>query len=429
MECTPRNSRSLILRCRPHRRCAGLPGTPEMPCNHSGGFGNPKIMGSTALETTVPRSRAASTRIPQLDALRGFFLVWMTLTHLPTRASAYSNQIIGYVSAAEGFILLAAVLNGRIQRHATQKYGPALARTKLWRRVLRIYSYHLVLLGVAFGLCGIAAVYLHAVPLQYLLDFYIAKPKTALAAAPLLLCNPPLLDILPIYIVFMLLTPAILWAAEKRGWLPVLSASACVWLLAQCNLRAWLYSLLAKAAFPIPLNEMGAFDWFGWQLLWVSGLALGNMKIPARWPNWVCVLCGAVAIMLFICRHSAFDALTGPALFDLLVDKWKLAILRLVDAAALGVLLLRFGSPLADSWFGRRLAVLGQASLEVFSAHVVLCLVFLGVGGGPDAHFTPWQDASILVITLLILSAVAARTAQRKRIAAANAGGNSGTSR
>ena len=103
---------------------------------------------------------------PQLDSLRGFLLVWMTLTHLPTRVSAHSNQVVGYVSAAEGFILLAAVLTGQIQRGAKEKYGLVAAQNKLLQRAIRIYSYHLVLLGIAFGLCGPAAVYLHRVPLQ-----------------------------------------------------------------------------------------------------------------------------------------------------------------------------------------------------------------------------------------------------------------------
>src|SRR5213082_2065217 len=92
---------------------------PSLSWNRDVGFGNLKVVESVALEPLEPivapiahRTR----RIPQLDALRGFLLVWMTLTHLPTRVSAYSNQVVGYVSAAEGFILLAAVLTGQIQR-------------------------------------------------------------------------------------------------------------------------------------------------------------------------------------------------------------------------------------------------------------------------------------------------------------------------
>jgi hypothetical protein len=253
-------------------------------------------------------------------------------------------------------------------------------------------------------------------PLHYLLDFFITKPTTALVAAPLLLYNPPLLDILPVYIILMLLTPAFLWAAEKRGWIPVLSVSACIWLLAQWNLRGWIHSALTHWGFPIPLNEMGAFDVFGWQFLWILGLAVGEARIPKYWPKWVLISCSAIAAILFVFRHTAFDALTGPGMFDLLVDKWKLGILRLIDASALGVLLLRFGSPLADSPLGGKLAVLGRASLEAFSAHLVFCFLFLGIGQGPNAHFTPWQDAGIIAVTLGGMYVVARGVERRRKV-------------
>ena len=45
-------------------------------------------------------------RLKELDALRGFMLVWITFTHLPTALSTYVNQPFGFVSAAEGFIFL-----------------------------------------------------------------------------------------------------------------------------------------------------------------------------------------------------------------------------------------------------------------------------------------------------------------------------------
>ena len=344
-------------------------------------------------------------RLPQLDTLRGFLLVWMTLTHLPTRVSAYSNQMVGYVSAAEGFILLAAILVGRIQQGAAEKFGAPAARWNLWRRALRIYRYHLVLLGFAFSAGGAAAAYFHRVPLQNLLDFFLQHPAQALIAAPVLLYNPPLLDILPMYIVFMLFTPLILWMAERRGWRPVLIGSGAIWLLAQFGLRGWIYAAAAHLGFSIPLNEMGAFDWFGWQFLWTAGLCLGSARWSSlfsktRIPSWVVWLCATLAVVLFACRHTGFDVLTGPTLFDALVDKWKLGIFRLIDAAAIGILLVKFGSPLAENWLGKRLATMGRASLEVFSAHLVFCFVFLGLGSGPDAQFAWWQDGIILAVTM-----------------------------
>ena len=49
-------------------------------------------------------------RRPEIDALRGAFLVWMTLTHLPTHLSDLVNEPFGFVSSAEGFVFLSAHL-------------------------------------------------------------------------------------------------------------------------------------------------------------------------------------------------------------------------------------------------------------------------------------------------------------------------------
>ncbi len=49
---------------------------------------------------------AIKPRLLGPDILRGFLLLWMTLTHMPTLASVVSNQTFGFVSGAEGFIFL-----------------------------------------------------------------------------------------------------------------------------------------------------------------------------------------------------------------------------------------------------------------------------------------------------------------------------------
>ena len=46
----------------------------------------------------------------ELDALRGVFLLLMAGTHLPTAVNAAANQPLGFASAAEGFVFLAAFL-------------------------------------------------------------------------------------------------------------------------------------------------------------------------------------------------------------------------------------------------------------------------------------------------------------------------------
>ena len=53
-------------------------------------------------------------RRPEIDALRGVFLVWMTLAHLPTHLSDFVDEPFGFVSSAEGFVFLSALLVARL---------------------------------------------------------------------------------------------------------------------------------------------------------------------------------------------------------------------------------------------------------------------------------------------------------------------------
>src|SRR5471032_848032 len=156
-------------------------------------------------------------RRPELDALRGLFLVWMTLTHLPTRFADFVNQPLGFVSSAEGFVFISALLVGRLYiRDLVQ--NPANVRAKLWKRSFKIYGYHLLMLALAFTVVAGFAVHSNKVALTNLLNFYLVHPVVDIAGSVLLLYCPPLLDILPMYVTFLFFTPALLSAAVKVGW-------------------------------------------------------------------------------------------------------------------------------------------------------------------------------------------------------------------
>src|ERR1700753_1135420 len=117
--------------------------------------------------------------MPELDALRGLFLVWMTFTHMPTRFSDYVNQPFGFVSSAEGFVFLSALLVSRVYL-GDARGGESGLRAKLWRRTLKIYGYHLLMLAFAFTAAAAFAARTHRPALYNLLYFFLAPPGTAL---------------------------------------------------------------------------------------------------------------------------------------------------------------------------------------------------------------------------------------------------------
>jgi hypothetical protein len=88
--------------------------------------------------------------------------------------------------------------------------------------------------------------------------------------------------------------------------------------------------------------------------------------------------------------------------------------LRLVNATAIGILLVRFGPSVGGSRLAEKMAVLGRASLEVFAAHLIFCFFFLGIGNGPDTHFPLWGDLAIAGITISGLFAVASTVGRSK---------------
>jgi hypothetical protein len=339
----------------------------------------------------------------ELDAARGLMLVWITLTHLPTNASTYVNQPFGFVSAAEGFIFLSALFTGRIYFRLAQHDGYQAMERRLWSRTVRLYCYHALLLTFAFLVAVPIAERGDRPGLHNLLDFYfMAGPKRAVIEAFLLIYRPPLLDILPMYIIFLMFTSAALLLARKIGWKPILWTGFSLWALAQFGLRADAYKVAAKVIpAHIPLNEMGAFDLWAWQFLWIVGVWLGvrwaqnNLPIE-KWAKRAVIPAVVIAAVCFVLRRAIEHGLRlGPTEF--LFDKWHLGPLRLVDFAAVAALLVVTQS-LCKFLAVRPLVLMGQSSLQVFCVHLLFCFAGLTLLGNAS-RISGWRQAELLTAT------------------------------
>jgi hypothetical protein len=358
--------------------------------------------------------------MPELDALRGLFLVWMTFTHMPTRFSDYVNQPFGFVSSAEGFVFLSALLVSRVYLRDARE-DEARLRTKLWRRTLKIYSYHLLMLAFAFTAAAAFAARTHRPALYNLLNFYLAHRLIAIIGSVLLIYCPPLLDILPMYVIFLFLTPMVLMAAVRHGWRRVLGVSGLFWLAAQFGLRDVVHQAMVYVThLPIPLQETGAFNLFAWQGVWVVGLWLGAKSVDgemplARVPGYAVAVCGAICTFFFEVRHGWLGSHLTQEKLGIQVDKWQIGPMRLINLAAVLVVCYWLRRYLVRLIAREPFLTLGKASLQVFCAHVIFVFAGLALLYGDIPQLHGFRAYGMLVLTFTGLFLIAAREVRLRK--------------
>src|SRR6266581_975772 len=183
-------------------------------------------------------------------------LTLMTLGHLPTGFSEYTGQLFGFISDAEGFVFLSAFLVGWIYVARAHKDGIPAMRHAVWRRALTLYACQVGLLLFLLTVVAPIGAAKGQPAITNLVSFFNREPLTALSSGLVLLYDPALLDILPLYVLFMLATPAVLTLSLRRGWAPILGFSFGLWLLAQFGVGQAIYQTLASATrFDMPYAQ------------------------------------------------------------------------------------------------------------------------------------------------------------------------------
>ena len=355
-------------------------------------------------------------------------LVLMTITHIPTRFSNPLGQPLGFVSAAEGFVMLSGFVAGLVYTQRQLRDGHAVMRDAFFKRALKLYVCQAALLVFLLGVVGLVGVAMHQPAITDLVSFFLDNPLTALFSGLLLLYNPPLLDILPMYVLFMILSPLLLLHASRHGWSAIVIVSGLVWLAAQFGLSQAGYDALVRfTGMPVPFRETGAFEMLAWQFMWVVGLWVGSSHGAGRpaqpdpFPIWAVRVALLYALVHFVWRHAIGQApFPHDPQLSLLYDKWQLGPLRVINFLCLMLLAMHYGPALARRLPRVRvLEQLGQQSLPVFCAHLVLAMLTLVVFGAIDPK-RPWSiDLALLIGCFGVLYLVARISAQVDRKAAA----------
>jgi hypothetical protein len=358
-----------------------------------------------------------------VDAVRGLCFVFMTLDHFPgnplRRFSNPNFGLFGFFTAALGFVFLSGLISGRVYERSRVTAGFRSMTARVLRRVRAIYATQVLLyaalaLGVALALPGAD---------RWSLDAFQHDPLRGALLSFSLLYEPGYLGILPMYCLFLLATPLLLWQFDRgRAWV-VLAGSAALWLAAGL--------LIALPSNPDGI-DFGAFDPFSYQILFVVGLALGAGhvsidRVPPRVVHGLFAAALAAAVIFFLVRlQYAFGGPASP-IVDRLGEAFsimQLGPLRLLNFAVFGFVVyvaarrVRWGSVQASGF--RWLAFVGRHPLPVFGWSILVTYAAVAILSGGTSWPVGLLGALVAVASLTIPAALHAAV-QRRRIHAAPA--------
>jgi hypothetical protein len=365
---------------------------------------------------------ANGSRVVALDALRGLLVVLMALNHVPTNIEGFTNHPLGFVSSAEGFMFLSGLIGGFVFVRKLSQDGLAVAGTACWRRAATIYGYHAAAFLLVFAWIGCFALANDGVFPGNTPSLMAEQPGTAIWSGLLLLYQPSLFDVLPIYFLMLIALPGILVALQRGYRAFVLAASLGLW--------AYTNWAVPQAPYATTWVHWGVFNLGAWQLLFVVGAVFGHawargLKPLTSPPRWL-VLCAVTFVTwCFGVRHAFLPP--GPLghSLDWLTNKNNLAPLRLLDASVLFYLVYLATARWPRAFHWQPLAFLGRHALPVFAAHILVAY-FINAFPETFAQTTPERWCSTILM-LLSLFAVASlhgfflagrrRSAQSKQLA------------
>jgi hypothetical protein len=340
----------------------------------------------------LPAAPAATERDLRLDLFRGIALWLIFLDHIPENVvNWFTIRNYGFSDATEIFIFISGYTAAFVYGRAMRERGYLIASARILRRAWQIYVAHIFLFTIFMAeIAYVAATFdnpLYAEEMN-ILDF-LKQPDVTIFQALLLKFKPVNMDVLPLYIVLLLLFPP---ALAMLMWQPAFALAA----------SALLYVLTWSFDWNLPAYPNGVwfFNPFAWQLLFVFGAwcALGGAKRLAPVLRSRAILAVAIAYLVFafIITLTWYVEPLGRLVPNWLsewmypIDKTNLDVLRFAHFLALAAVTVRFVPrdwPVLKSPILQPAIRCGQHSLEIFCLGVFLAFagqfIISEYSGGP----------------------------------------------
>jgi hypothetical protein len=328
----------------------------------------------------------------RLDLFRGLALWLIFLDHIPTNIVSWVTiRNYGFSDAAEIFIFISGYTAAFVYGKAMRERGFGIAGARILRRAWQIYVAHIFLFMIYIAeIAYVTSSFENPLFAEEMnaLDF-LKQPDVTIVQALLLKFKPANMDVLPLYIVLLILFPPILWLLIRNATLALATSVG-------------LYALAWEFGWNLPSYPTGHwwFNPFSWQLLFVFGAwcALGGADRLNRVLRSKITLAIAIAYLVFafgivMTWHFPRLAFLVPrAMTEWMypIDKVNLDVLRFAHFLALAAVTVFFVKAdwpgLNSRWF-KPAILCGRHSLEVFclgvflafAAHFVMVEIYGGL--------------------------------------------------
>jgi len=314
----------------------------------------------------------------RLDLFRGMGLWMIFLDHIPDDVVAWLTlKNYGFSDAAEFFVFISGYLAGFIYAPIIRG-GQFIAATKrLLTRAWQMYVAH-IMLFLVFTAQIARTVRRFDNPMytdEFNVHTFLEHPDILIGQALTLRYKPVDLDVLPLYISLVALSPLVLWCMVRRpNW--TLLGSVLVYIGA----RVFDWNLASY-----PPGTHWYFNPFAWQLMFffaawcgAGGVAKLQGLIQSRVAQAVAVAWIAFALLIVMTWHSPFlESLIPKWMIKVIypIDKTDLDMLRFTHFLALALLVARYfprkSEILSSKWL-RPMILCGQHSLPIFCFGVFL---------------------------------------------------------
>jgi hypothetical protein len=367
-------------------------------------------MVADSMAMASPPQSVTSERDLRLDLFRGLALWLIFLDHIPENiVNLVTIRNYGFSDATEIFIFISGYTAAFVYGRTMRERGFVLASARILRRAWQIYVAHIFLFTIFMAeIAYVAATFdnpLYAEEMK-ILDF-LKQPDVTIFQALLLKFKPVNMDVLPLYIVLLLLFPPMLFVLLRHPNV-ALGGSAVV------------YALAWKLDWNLPAYPNGVwfFNPFAWQLLFVFGAwcALGGARRLAGVLRSRAILVVAIVYLLFAFfitltwQFEWLDRFVPGWLTEWMypIDKTNLDVLRFAHFLALAAVTVRFVPrdwPALKSPILRPAIVCGQHSLEIFCLGVFLA--FAGQFVIAESSGGPLLQTGISVLGIIVMIATA----------------------